>query len=1016
MAFDFDAEKSSVFSAVESGLYWVNSYFLESDTDALCRVRAPVTDYTLSTTSDDLFSVIRIMGAKNLVGEAEADLMGERLEEALKVAMRSGNGRQHAYAFGFRSNPKGATRLLREMFDPLVNTAKRFGAERHDIFIDRLKSFSAVCVEETVYLVVYTQKQGLSPNDLKRNGEWREKTGIAFGKASPGTPLSDDFAQSPRMGVPTLLPRHEATVNNLVARLNDPLDGGGVGVLAELLEVHEAISLMRRHVGADEFPSSWRPRLIGDRVRGVAKTVRGATESMLPMRIGRQMIQSGYREEFGDFEMCVRDGVWYGSVVLEQCPESGSERFSVLASRIGRQIPWMVAFEISPNGLETRKIEQFFASFLGGFGDHNKRVKRAWDELKQLKGAGETIVAMRAVFTTWGANEQDCVDSVSFLKSSIESWGSAVATNETAAPAMSVMASCAGYTSRMPASYLPAPLSEVTQMMPAFRPASIWKDGHLIARTGEGRPYPVKFGTSEQDFWGTGIFAPSGRGKSFLMNMMNLGILFSPGLTEIPSLVVIDVGPSSRLVMDLARAMLPPHLASQIVSLRIRNDVKYAVNPFDTQLGLDRPTPADEDFLQVVMETICPGLGNDGPKLVGQAIKQAYKMLGRTSSTSKYWQSGYNLELEARRVEVGIPFENGKTRVWDLVDAFFAKGMIPEAISAQRYATPLLADLIRAVNEKEVSNLFATATTESGEEIISAFIRGVTTGIQEYQLISGVTQFDVGNARAISIDLEEVVASSSEEGRRKSALMYMFARRLGARNFFLRWDEELKPLTPPEYHDYHRDRVLKMQEQLKFLEYDEVHNASGIPSLQRLLQKDLREGRKYTVVSVMTSQLLDDFPTAAVENCFNFFILGVGTSNSTERVRSTFSLSHSEVRAIERECTGPGRLFGLFKTRRGNISQVLHTTAGSFERWAFNTDGIDASLRRQLADRMGDYLDSIKLLAKEFPSGTARSHIDAMKAAAGADGTDAAVNGYVRALIDKMLAKRAEEMGADLGH
>lgn len=999
--------------SIEAGLYWFNSYFLEADADSLCRLRAPCTEQTFVTTTDDLFSVVRIMGAKNLVGEPEAELMSERLDTALKVAMRSGNGRQHAYAFGFRSNPKGAARQLREMFEPMVNTSKRLGAERSEIFIDRLKTLTAVCVEETVYLVVFTLKQGLSPNDLKRNAEWREKTGLAFAKASPGTPLSDDFSQNPKMGVPVLLPRHEAMLTNLVDSLNANLDGGGVGVLAETLQVHEAVALMRRHLGADEVPTKWRPRLLGDVQHGVNRSIPKSTDAMLPMRIGRQMLTSRFKEHFGDFEMCVREGVWYGSVVMEQCPESGSERFSVLASRIGRQIPWTVNFEVSPDGLETRKIEQLFASLFGGFGDQNKRVKAGWNELKEMKKSGSTIVALRATFTTWGKSEQECVDNISFLKSSIESWGSAVASNETAAMAMAAMASCAGFTSRTPAPFLPAPLSEVTRMLPAFRPASIWQDGHLVARTAEGRPYPVKFGTSEQDFWGTGIFAPTGRGKSFLMNMLNLGILFAPGLTELPSLVVIDVGPSSRLVMDLARSMLPPHLAEQVLSLRIRNDAKYAVNPFDTQLGLDRPTPADEDFLQVVLETISPGLGPDGPKLVGQAIKQVYKMLGRDASTARHWQSTYNLDLERKRIEAGIPYENNKTRVWDLVDAFFAKGMVSEAISAQRYASPLLADLITAVNEKEISGLFSTATTDSGEAIIPAFIRAVTTGIQEYQLISNITQFDVGNARAISIDLEEVVAASSEEGRRKSALMYMFARRLGARNFFLRWDEELKPLTPPQYHLHHSSRVLKMQEQLKFLEYDEVHNASGIPSLQRLLQKDLREGRKYTVVTVMTSQLLADFPPAAVENCFNFFVLGVGSSNSSENVRSTFSLSHSEVRAIERECTGPGRLFGLFKTRRGTISQVLHTNAGPFERWAFNTDGIDASLRRQLADRVGNYLDSIMILAREFPEGTARPRIDAMKAAAGVDGNEAATNGYVKALIDKLMQKRAKELGAD---
>lgn len=995
----------------ESFMYAVNSYFLEADPDALCRIRSPISDTAFVTTSDDIFSVIRIMGAKTLVGDAELELMADRLDNALKNALRSGNGRGHSYAFAYRSNPDGAIHTLRAMFSPMAATAKRMKSVADDIFKDRLQALKAVCVDESVYMVVFTLRSGMSPNDRKRNEEWRTKAFVEYGKKVKGIPLSDDFAQSPKLISPTLVPRHDAAVANLLKALNGGLDGDGVGILAELVTVEDAVGMIRKHTSSGDIPPNWRPKLIGGPQYALNTAVNGASESMLPMRIGRQIITSAIREEFRDFEMCVRDGVWYGTVVLEQCPESGSERFAVLAERIGRQIPWTVNFELTPDGLGVRKLDQFFAGFLGGFGDHNKRVKRAWDTLKLLKAEGDTIVALRASFTTWAKSEEACVDNLSLLKSAVESWGSAVVTNETGAPAMAALSSASGFTSRMPSQHIPGPLSEFCNMLPVFRPASIWKDGHLVARTGEGRPYPVKFGTSEQDFWGTGIFAPSGRGKSFLMNMLNTGIMFSAGQTELPNLVVIDVGPSSRLVMDLVRAMLPPELASQVVSLRIRNAPEFSVNPFDTQLGLDRPTPADEDFLLVVLETICPGLGPDGPKMMGQAIKRVYKMLGRDSPTCRPWQNTYDLELDAKREQAGIPFVPGKTRVWDLVDAFFERGMVAEAIRAQRYASPLLSDLIRAVNEKDVANLFSTASTDSGEAIIPAFIRAITTGIQEYQLISSVTRFDIGNARCLSIDLEEVVASQSEEGRRKSALMYMFARRLGARNFFLRWDEELKPLTPERYHGYHRERVLKMQEQLKFLEYDEVHNASGIPSMQRLLQKDLREGRKYTVVTVMTSQLLDDFPLAAVENCFNFFILGLGSSHSAESVRKTFSLSKSELRAIERECTGPGKLFGLFKTRRGVISQVLHTNAGPFERWAFNTDGIDATLRKQLAERTGDYLEALRILAAEFPGGTARARIDAMKAALGNDDSESVMNGYVKSLIDQLLLNRAERLG-----
>lgn len=1000
---------------IESLLYAVNSYFLEADPDVLCRIRAPISDTAFVTTSDDIFSVVRVMGAKTLVGDSEATLMADRLDNALKNAMRSGNGRGHSYAFGYRSSPIGAESILREMYGPMATTAKRFQASGDDIFIDRLQALRAVCVDESVYMVVFTLQSGMSPNDRKRNLAWRASAGAEYGRQMKGAPLRDDFAQNPKVGSPTLIPRHEAMVSNLLKSLNGTLDGDGVGLLAELVPIHTAMAMIRRHTTGANLPTKWQPNLLGDRPYGVRSKVHGSTEAMLPMRVGRQLITSGFREEYRDFEMCVREKIWYGSVVLEQCPESGSERFAALAERIGRSIPWAVNFELTPDGMNTRKLDQFFASFLGGFGDHNKRVKRAWDSLKALKDGGDTIVALRAVFTTWGPSENDCVDNVSLLKSAIESWGSAVVTNETGAPALAAMSTAAGFTSRMPAQHIPAPLSEMCHMLPMLRPASIWSDGHLITRTREGRAYPIKFGTSEQDFWGTGIFAPTGRGKSFLMNMLNLGIMFSAGLTELPNLVVIDVGPSSRLVMDLVRAMLPKELAAQVVSLRIRNDQRYAVNPFDTQLGLDRPTPADEDFLLVVLETICPGLGPDGPKLLGQVIKRAYRLMGRDSPTCRVWQPTYNLELDAAREKAGIPYVQNKTRVWDLVDAFFDHGMVAEATSAQRYASPLLQDLIRAVNEREITNLFATATTDSGESIVAAFTRAITTGIQEYQLISNVTQFDVGNAKCLSIDLEEVVASQSEEGRRRSALMYMFARRLGARNFFLRWDEELKPITPERYHAHHRSRVLKMQEQLKFLQYDEVHNASGIPSMQRLLQKDLREGRKYTVVTVMTSQLLEDFPPAAVDNCFNFFILGLGSNNSAELVRNTFSLSKSELRAIERECTGPGTLFGLFKTRRGIISQVLHTTAGPFERWAFNTDGIDATLRRQLAERMGgDYIEAVRMLAAEYPGGTARSHIDALKAAMGDEDSDAKTSGYVKKVIDGLVRGRAKKLGIDL--
>ena len=142
--------------SVEGFFLWFNSFFLESDSDALCRIRSVVSDDTFTTTSDDIYSVIRIMGSKTLVGETEVERMAQALDVALASAVRSGNGKQHGFSVGFRSNPKGAKSLLTSIFAPLANTASRMGVGNMAMFDDRRSTLAKVCVDETVYLIAYT--------------------------------------------------------------------------------------------------------------------------------------------------------------------------------------------------------------------------------------------------------------------------------------------------------------------------------------------------------------------------------------------------------------------------------------------------------------------------------------------------------------------------------------------------------------------------------------------------------------------------------------------------------------------------------------------------------------------------------------------------------------------------------------------------------------------------------------------------------------------------------------------
>lgn len=1001
-----------MFEAVERGLYWLSSYFLEGNVDSQCKLACPLSDNSLLTTSDDIMSVIEIKGSRRLMGNSEFEKMAENLSATMTKVMKSANGMQHSFGVGFRSAPSSSIRLLGEIMMPNLMTARRFGVKDQISIEDQISALANKCKEETIYLILYTHTEGLSPSDKKRLLAWREQATSKMIKAAPGMGVDSEFNQRPRSPAPALVPRHSAALDNLVQDLQMDVEKGGVGILADVLDVGTGLSLIRRHIDASNFGSSWRPRMIGGSsaiVPGVASR-NGDVSHFFPMKISRQLISEPLKEYFSDVEYSKRGNIFYAGVVLEVPPEDGSLPFSDLSARIGRQIPWTINMEVVPNGINLRKVDQFYSGFVGAMGDYNKRVKQGWMSLKKLQREGIYIGALRVTFVTWGFSENEVTLNLSFLKSAIESWGSCVGTNETGGPGLVSLNAAAGFSKRMPAPYIAGPMNDFARMIPVFPPASVWENGQVVTHTKDGRPYPVGIGSTLQNYWGTLIFAPTGYGKSFLMNMINAGIIFAPGLEELPYLTVIDVGPSSRLVMDLAKAILPERLARQVVSIRVRNDKNFSVNPFDTQLGCDRPTEVDRDFQVSVVSTVCPGLGSEGERFIGQVINEAYKMMGRKSPLQRRWQNSMDDKISNLIQEIKMEVTD-RTFVWEVVDALFDAGLIDDASLAQRYAVPRLPDLIKASRTKEILDAYSSAPSATGEMILDVFTRNIQTAQTEYELICDVTRFEISNARVVSIDLEEVVTGSdSEEGKRRAAMMFLFARRLGAKNYFLRWDE-ISSFIPERYFEYQKARVKGLEESMKYLEYDEVHYASGIPSMAKRMQEDLRVGRKYKCVTMMSSQLLHDFPRSTVDNCYTYFILGAGTDTSLGELESTFGLTSSEVSAIKVDCTGPGRLFGLFKTVKGTTSQVLYTTAGPFTRWAYSTSKDDALLRTEVTNLLGgDYLRALKMLAAAYPGGTARDAMEHYRRSRGDHSTGESV---ITVFGMKVIADDFEKNSAD---
>lgn len=184
-----------------------------------------------------------------------------------------------------------------------------------------------------------------------------------------------------------------------------------------------------------------------------------------------------------------------------------------------------------------------------------------------------------------------------------------------------------------------------------------------------------------------------------------------------------------------------------------------------------------------------------------------------------------------------------------------------------------------------------------------------------------------------------------------------------------------------------------------------------------LVVSDFRVGRKYNVVPLLSSQMLQDFPKPLRENATNFFILGVGSEEASHELAKIFGLSESERRIITNECLGPTEkgapIFGLFKTaERGDVSQLLYNSASSLERWAFNSSALDVGVRRAVAEGLGgDSWRALGELTKAFPSGTARRAIEIARTNMRADeqaDDDGIVATVARKLVERVTAKDGE--------
>ena len=931
-------------------------------------VRLETSDDRVTMVGDDgsLCTFIKIFGSRQLIGDSEYNWLVE--QSTLKLGSRFDRP-GHGLQIYFMRNPDRAGAELEKALRAPRQAADNIGLDLEDLFEERQKHLAKFLAHEDIYMVCWTRQSLLPKAELERT--IKDKQEKKWAKAPD--------AQYPHAALPALRMRHRSFVLAVASAMEE------VGIQCEISEVHDGLRAARASIYPSRNHDGWNPTLPGDKIsprekRGKDKS---DTSDVLWPPLRHQLVQGDARQ-ISDKIVQIGDLIW-APVDLTLAPMDPTPFPQLLARLAEMDVPFRMSFLIEGGGLAGMTMKRALSSVLGFTNEDNKQVKRSLEMLEQM-AKSEPIVRLRLSFCTWAPKDDLRLleDRAAILTQAIESWGYAQVTQLIGDPLEGVMSSALGLACQSTAPPAVAPLHEVVKLVPWQRSSSPFQKGAVLFRTVDGRIWPYQTGSSLTTTWFDLIFAQPGAGKSVLMNALNMGTVLSPGNIDLPFIAIVDIGPSSSGLISVLKEALPQEKRHLVAHYKMRMSSEFAVNPFDTQLGARYPLPDERSFLVELLTMLSTPPGQTNPydgiaQLAGFVVDEMFRWRDDKSTNS---EPRPYLPRVMEEVDEALKTHNlhlpPEPLWWDVVDVLYDAELYHEAMLAQRQCSPVLADSVTAARRPQIRMLLEeTAIGGSAEGVIHAFERMIASAIREYPILSGTSRFDIGETRICALDLQDVAPQGDETADRQTALMYMLARHILVRHWWL--GEDALKNFPEKYRPYHERRLKAIRETPKRLCYDEFHRTSKSKSVRMQVVRDVREGRKWGVQITLASQLLDDFDDDMVDLATGVWILGAAVSDRVVSVATErFGLSDTARWVMRHRLTGPRRSGApallVLGTNEGRYEQFLMNTMGPIELWAYSTSSEDVALRRRLYEQLGAQRGR-QVLAASFPTGSARSEI-----------------------------------------
>lgn len=968
---------------------------LRKSVESFIRLETADDERTLVAEDGSLLTFLRLDGSRQIIGEAEYKHIVEAA--TMKIGARFDRA-GHAMQVYFARDPNRIEAQLERMMRPSRQTAKAQQLELDDLFDERIKHLSRYLIYEECYFVLWTRPSILTKSELQRSAnESKQKKWVSAG-----------YAQNPLAALDPLRNRHKSFISALTGSLHE------MGLKCDVLEVHDALRCVKDSLYPTRANEDWRACLPGDPIPPRApQSASDMSDVVWPAL--RQQLSTGDAKQISNTVVQIGEQLWAGAD-MTLGPMDASP-FPMLLNRLFEAgMPYRISFLIEGGGSASMALRTFAATILGVTNALNKQVKYSLEGLEALSRR-EPVVKIRVSFATWAPKGQvDLVeDRLSTLIQSVESWGYCQVSEFSGDPLDCVLSSALGIHCASTAPAGVAPMYEIMKLLPWQRPSSPFDFGAMLFRTPDGKTWPYQTGTNMTTTWFDLVFAQPGAGKSVLVNTLNLGTVLSPGLSKLPYIAIMDIGPSSSGLISLIKEALPTARAHEASYYRLQMAHQFAVNPFDTQLGCRFPMIDERSYLTELVTLLCTPPGHDKPydgitQLAGLVVDEMFRWRDDTSANAEPRPYLARLDPDVdealQKFNVHLPTD---PYWWDVVDKMFDLGQYHIAALAQRHAVPTLSDSITASRRPQIRSLLEeTSVGFSAESVISAFERMITSAIREYPILSSVTQFEISDSRICSLDLMDVCPQGDETAERQTAIMYMLGRHVLVRAWWM--GMESLQFIPEKFRFYHEQRLQDISETPKRLCYDEFHRTSSSSSVRSQVIRDVREGRKRGVQIILASQMLDDFDQDMIDLATGVWVLGAGISDTAvEDVQKRFGLTETAKNIIRYKLTGPKStgspaLFVL-GTTDGRYEQHLINTLGPVELWALSTSVEDVAIRNRLYSRIGAGR-ARQLLAANFPGGSARTEIKRrvmMRSEKGNEAKSALASAVIEEIVDELV-------------